>query len=245
MRVLLLCLGLTACSFEPLYVGADPSSGEASVDAAAPRDAADTSARDAGFDASSSACRPGWYVATMEGNYRAGAAGVSGVVGPLLQEWANFELGGVMQFELRANGRLNVLEIAEACMRMATLDGGIADNTGGSFSGSFDCLTGQLDAVLRGYYKSPSLDTLGTTEITTFFRGPLTASYLPSRQAFVDGTWAVREPAVLLGDAPGGEGSWSAQLAGDASLPLAGDDCWRGVSFDDSKFGDAGASALD
>jgi hypothetical protein len=145
-------------------------------------------------------------------------------------------------------GESEFFSVGDGCLRVpnpenAPVDGIKNIDWRGEVIGEVNCATGALNAEIRATYFVVSVCTLGAVPTRYFAKGPFLGVYNPDVDGFEDGTVTMLEPPVLLGDPPGGTGTWSAvredARAGEApSGPCLGD-----VVFDDSLFpsDDAGA----
>ncbi len=201
-------------------------------DASAGADAAACSDPDDAACSPQLRCVEGVYDGLFMGSLRASAVGVPGVVTLLSDDDHKVALN----FGLHLHGGEGSLRGVSACIHLRDigLDGVVLEeNSRAEFTGEADCATGLLQGEARGFYTSPSLTALGDVQ-TFFYKGSATATFDPETQSFVDGTLELNEPPVLVGEQPGGKGTWRARLLANEELPPE-EDC-LGIEFPESMF---------
>lgn len=230
---------LVGCDRHDLFVGHDVAPDAAYQE---PEDAGalappawDATPDAAGVEAGSRGCVEGEYEGDMAGEYRPGALGIAGIVGPFAATNDMLRTQAHWVFRIPPNPGHGLLLLSPICTWDVLPDGGLSDH-GEELRGAINCDSGELVAELRGYSTSTSLTTLGLITEHFFFRGTLRGQFDWDAGTFTS-TWIVREPRVAIGDAPGGEGGYRAQrMPLGARLLDAGTDCLSGVSFPEDKF---------
>jgi hypothetical protein len=188
-------------------------------------------------------CVPGTYVGTWTLDYRAGPNGFDGLFGPF--EATHSE--GSWSFTLARDGNGEFFTVGNGCLRMldpttgaepvgVDVQGTLTKPFRAQIIGQVDCATGILDGELRGYYTATNYASLGTAVNTYYVKGPIRGSFDATEKQFVAGTWDPREPPVLLGDPPGGQGTWSAAWTTSDDSASDAKDCLDGVPFMDALF---------
>jgi hypothetical protein len=251
--------GMHVCTEQPPDVrttAAEPEAGpngSSDLDAARAREDAAISACEAcgeqQKEAPDSRCPAGRYEGVLLGDYTpaaAGACGLFNLFGGTGQGVFRFAVGE------RDGGASAPVASIRCDLWLADPDAGvdagviIIDAGGvslvpsyGLLTGSVDCNTGELNAELRGTYRSTSLCTLGILEEDYYFKGDVSALFDPATRSFV-GRYEVHEPRAALGPSPGGSATFSVPRV--AAAPLLDDasaDCFGGRSFPEHLF-DAG-----
>lgn len=155
-----------------------------------------------------SKCIPGAYEGHANGMYRSGAAGIPGFVAPFAgpdnSRWTLYlEPPEAGEFSTVGRGCVHVLPPADA---------GATEGSEGRFflNGELDCSTGKFVGEGRGYYDASSLG--GTNRY--YYKGRFKGTFDPASKSFIDTAYDVREPAVLIGEQPGGQGMFELKFTG-------------------------------
>ncbi|MFT3927053.1 MAG: hypothetical protein QM778_31190 [Myxococcales bacterium] len=184
----------------------------------------------------SSRCVPGTYVGHSMGTYSGG-----GAFWGLIPGWNVNTKNGIVLRLSNADEGSEFSEVNSGCLEARLPDGGLDTTAGGLLTGTVDCSTGRLDAVLRNYGERPTGLTLALER--WYARGVVHATYDPATHSF-NGTWEQHEPPDAFNMVAGGSGTLTIAEA-DAGVSDEGrkgttfEECW-GFAFPDEKFPDAG-----
>jgi hypothetical protein len=193
---------LAACGDTALQPIADP-----------PLDAGEGDAAQAPVGATPPKCVAGLYEGETRGTYRPSAVGVGGVIAPLSDDNHRTKL----RFGLRSDDT-EFYRITNGCVHASDIVNGmaLAENGIYLFTGQVNCTTGRLSGEMRGYYTALNITTLANDKF--YLRGTIAGTFDPGTQSFVDTSYEVHEPKVLIGEQPGGSGTWSVRLVPDAGV---------------------------
>lgn len=183
-----------------------------------------------------SKCVAGVYRGHLDMSYGSTASGLCGIIGPL----AKTDYPGDFLFSLEQNGSLEFYTVGNGCLQVPPPPDPMAYDIKfrAALTGNVNCATGELKLGVKATYGVVSVCNLGQIRDQYYAKGSITAMFDPTMQTF-KGTMDLMEPKVLIGEQPGGTGTFSASLDPSATIASTGD-CLEGVQFPDEKFADAG-----
>ncbi|MFT3925565.1 MAG: hypothetical protein QM778_23700 [Myxococcales bacterium] len=154
---------------------------------------------DAGSENQKLKCVAGIYRGHIEGMYKGGIPGVVTLT--------TIPIAGDFRLNLTPPEIGEFATVGDACITFQASDAGTSSKHAAvHVSGSIDCTTGELNAVLRGKYTVDFINAEG------FYMGTFKAKYDPETKSFKDGVWVGDEPPDWLGDKAGGGGTFDAML---------------------------------
>lgn len=187
-----------------------------------------------------SKCVAGRYEGSFDMSYRSTPSGFCGIVAQLDEGRAR----GAWNFDLTSQGGEFSFIVKTGCLTGAAEepDAGVekAVPLHAILEGSVDCNTGELTGRVKGTYRATSVCNLGQHVDDYFYMGSMSGTFDPETNSFINTKVEFAEPPVLLGEQPGGRGTWSATLVPNAPVVTAPVDCLDGVVFRDDLFPDAG-----
>jgi hypothetical protein len=155
-------------------------------------------------------CVAGYYEGVASGSYRSSSVGVPGVITPF-----DVPNSARWTFVLERDAIGEFYTVGNGCVHVIEADTGVDDGSSRfMLTGQVDCATGVLEGQMRGFYSAVGLDG---TSVKYYYRGRLRGTFDLNTKSFVDTAYAIREPMVLIGDQPGGAGTWTVTLREDSA----------------------------
>jgi hypothetical protein len=190
-------------------------------------------------------CPSGRFVMDVVAAYRPSPSGVCFLVGPT----SSLDQSGRWYLTMRSDASADGSSAdVQGCIRVPGQgeDAGASDiDWRSAVTGHMDCDAGTLDLEVRSTYHVVSVCTLGVIPTRYFAKGTLRTQYDRITDTFSAGELVLREPPVLIGEQPGGEGTFA---GGRAPGPVPDFDVSTehclGVTFPEAAFTDAGVSPI-